>query len=48
MKIAGAQLLIIGRIPVNFQQNWQKTVGEEAHTNFVPHILYICKQFKVA
>ena len=31
MKIAGAQLHIVGRIPVKFQQNWIKTVGEEAH-----------------
>ena len=32
MKIAGAQLPIVGRIPVKFQQNWPKTVGGEAHT----------------
>ena len=36
MKIAGAQLPIVGRIPVEFQQNWMKTVGEEAHTNLCP------------
>ena len=32
MKIAGAQLHIVGRFLVKFQQNQIKTVEEEAHT----------------
>ena len=32
MKIAGAQLHIVVRIPVKFQKIWSKTVGGDAHT----------------
>ena len=38
--VSTKQLHIVGRIPVKFQKNWLKTVGEEVHTKFVPYIFY--------
>ena len=32
MKITGAQLHMVGKIPIKFQQNWPKSVGGDAHT----------------
>ena len=41
MKIAGAQLPIVGRIPVKLQQNVQEAVGEVHTKNLFPIIYSI-------
>ena len=46
MKIAGAPLPIVGRIPVKLQQNVQKAVGEAHTKNLFPTIYPICTNFQ--